>query len=72
MLHLCHLCPLDKLCFQVDLLENKSVDELCEKLSGKIDVLVINAGMADSGSVLEGGCAHPLRLSSSTHSRSSQ
>ncbi len=39
---------------QVDLLQNKSVDELCEKLSGKIDVLVNNAGMVDTGSVLEG------------------
>ena len=39
---------------QVDLLNDKSVDELAEKLSGKVDVLVINAGMADSGSVLEG------------------
>ena len=48
-------------CAQVDLMENKSVDELCEKLSGKIDVLVNNAGMVDVGSMLEGVHSRELR-----------
>ena len=41
---------------------NKSVDELCEKLDGKIDVLVINAGTHDSATVLEGAQPPPLNL----------
>ena len=34
------LCTGRNCCAQVDLLENKSLDDMCEKLDGKIDVLV--------------------------------
>ena len=38
------------------------MDEMCEKLDGKIDVLVINAGMHDSATVLEGAQPPALML----------
>ena len=52
---------------QVDLLSTKSVDELAEQVDGKIDVLVINAGMHDNATVLEGARQIPLHCCIAQH-----